>query len=352
MRWSVVLVAVAVFVARWVRVASACSCFTGVEPGAGRFYPKAGGVLPLDAPGIPWIADWSGKPRHKVTLERVDGDRRVLVKHRIVRREGFEFIAPRSGWRAGEMYVATVRESERNVRILAELKRTYSGEVPDPEITATFTVSDRPLQLAQTRLRAMAPEKTKVHHTWFGEGGGCSGGLGEAVAVKVAVELPPDVEPLRDYLVYETRFMGHPWRPSRNNCDKQEHGRSWMPDAGTDMVFVACEGLVPYMFARGGSERESQLRRVEVRVRSPDGAHEVITTAVDVVMDCSLAATPAVPQGAGSSAAPAVVEARLAAAPARAEEAPPVVSRGCAIDGVGAPWWFGLLLIRRRSHVR
>ena len=88
MRWSVVLVAIAVFVTRWVRVASACSCFTGVEPGAGRFYPKAGGVLPLDAPGIPWIADWSGKPRHKVTLERVQGDRRVLVKHRIVRREG------------------------------------------------------------------------------------------------------------------------------------------------------------------------------------------------------------------------------------------------------------------------
>jgi hypothetical protein len=64
MRWSVVFVAVAAFVAGWVRVASACSCGTGVLPGAGRFYPKAGRMLPLDAPGIPRNADWNSKPRH------------------------------------------------------------------------------------------------------------------------------------------------------------------------------------------------------------------------------------------------------------------------------------------------
>lgn len=328
-----------VLAAGWARTTSACSCSQMLSPG--RFYPNEGGMLPLDAPGIPWTGP-GHLPELRVTLRRVEGAQRITIMHRIVDRGGFWFIAPRSGLKAGETYVVTVRERERYARALEKLKREYP-EAPDPEITATFTVSDRPLHLTQATLRATAPVKKVVQTHWGGTGGGCGGSI-KAVVTDVAVELPPEVEPLRDYLLFETLKDGAPWTPREMLCREAWRGRSWQPGVGTDRVLVDCDSRWP---------ERPRIHRVEVRVRSPDGAHTVVTNTVELTLDCSLAEEPMRTVEATALAPPPLATRRApGAAPVPAEEAPPRVTRGCAMDGAGGGGllWFGWLWMRRRPR--
>ncbi|MBZ5713927.1 hypothetical protein [Nannocystis pusilla] len=165
--------------------------------------------------------------------------------------------------------------------------------------------------------------------------GSCQEEFG-AARVPLRVELPPEVEPLRDYLVYGTRIDGHTWDARSSLCEEIDPGRSWAGEAGTDLVFAVCD--------------RSELReryplpgphRVEMLVGTVDQSQLITTPALVVEFTC---APPGAPLPQPVEEPPASVE------PPKPPEPPELRSRGCTLGEPGFAWVLGAVGWARRRR--
>ncbi|MCY1065450.1 hypothetical protein OV090_11790 [Nannocystis sp. RBIL2] len=333
--------------------ARACSCRSwGFGPG--RLYLGANGSLPPDARGFPWAgAERLADSPDRVSVVRVEGKRRVPMKHRIAAGEdGIEWIVLARKFSPGQVYEVTVREGK-----LADESRkgrsATQAEVPPAEATTTVTIAAAPLKLVRASLQAGASAEQPLT---IAAPGICAETV-TAAAVPLRVELPPGVEPLRDHLVFATRIDGQPWTPRHNLCTVIDPGRTWSGQTGTDLLFTVCEPSPPpeHRAAVPLGGLTPGLHRVEIEVATPDRRQVVTTPTVDVMLSCSIAAaTPAAGPPARPPATEPPADAPPEAAPPEAAppaaapppEPPPVATRGCAVGEpgfawvLGAAWWW------------
>ncbi|WP_143141127.1 hypothetical protein [Nannocystis exedens] len=307
--------------------AKACSCLRQ-DFGGGKLYVGAGGSVPADAEGFAWTGgEKLTSAKGRVTVVRVDGKKKVPVKYTIVEKGPLEVIVPAAKFKPGQVYEVTVREGPQAAETRKNLDPGATN-VPPPETTTTVTIAAGPLTLPQATLTASAPaqEKISVAHP-----ASCSAEI-EAATAALKVELPAEAEPLREYLVYETRVDGAVWNASSGLCNHVDPGRTWTGEAGTDKLFVACEQ--PDALKPG-------RHKVEVEVASPDRAKVITTPAVELELACAAAPPPAAEP---STPAPA---------PSEPQEPPPVAKKGCSVGDPGSFAWVlgvGLLFARRRRR--
>ncbi|MCY0987820.1 hypothetical protein OV203_11845 [Nannocystis sp. ILAH1] len=326
--------------------ARACSCGREIV-GAGRLYLGAGGVLPPDAPGFPWTGpEPLAGAADRVKVTRIAGTRRVPVKFTITGDGGPEFITPAQKFAPGQVYEVTIRESAR----AGEARQYYTDKssLPPAEVTTRVTIGAAPLRLTQASLRAgpQTHEDAKV-----AAAGSCWEDFA-AAKVPIRVELPPEVEPLRDYLLYVTRFDGHTWRRSSSLCSWLDPGRTWTGEAGTDMVFAVCgprDADAVRRTERYGPRSdfpEPGRHSVEMIVVTPDGSQSIKTPAITIDLSCAPPpAQPTAPLEAPAASGPL--------APLEQPEPPTGEPRGCAIGEPGFAWLLGAAWwLRRRSARR
>ncbi|MCY1008293.1 hypothetical protein OV079_22565 [Nannocystis pusilla] len=220
-------------------------------------------------------------------MARIEGKRRVPVKFTITRHDGIDIITPAQKFAPGQVFEVTVRESAR-----ASESRQHSRDpssLPPAELTTRVTIAAAPLRLTQASLRAGPQAHEGVN---VAAPASCSESFA-AVKVPVRVVLPPELEPLRDYLLYRTRFDGRTWDRRPNLCKSFDPGRTWTGETGTDMVFAVCgprdEDAVRRMERYG--ERpdfpEPGRHSVEVVVSTPDGSQTITTPAISVDLSCA-----------------------------------------------------------------
>jgi len=319
--------------------ARACSCAQQVL-GPGRLYLGANGSLPPDARGFAWTGGepLAGAP-DRVSVVRVEKQAKVPVKHTIAAgAEGIELIVPAAKFKPGQVYEVTVREGPAASEQRKVIKQ---ANLPPTEATTTVTIAAAPLKLAQATLQAGTPAEQPLS---VAASGICAEGITAAV-VPLRVELPPEVEPLRDHLVFATRVDGQPWRPAHDMCEQIAPGRAWTQDAGTDLVFRVCRrepALEQIVTAQGGSlpGLTSGPHRVEIEVATPDRSQVITTPAIDVTLTCPGNAGEKTPASETPAAETPPAE------PPSPQEPPPVAQRGCAVGEpgfawvVGAVWWW------------
>lgn len=296
--------------------AEACSCRA---PPRGQFVVGTNGEVPADAPGIAWSGDalessMQDEPSHVTKLERHYGGSRSPVRFSLVRRGRFEFIVPEGGLRAGEQYDVAV-EMKWGIRT--------------DRFETTVRVEAGPLALAEARL-VLSPRRRQTVDVPPRNAVSCSDEI-EADVVRARVELPPTLEPYRDYLLYATIVDGEPRESPPSSACGQRHRRRprslrWHE---YDPLFAACDredGLTP------------GAHTVAVRLETPDG-RTFTTPEQRFEVDCATSPVTEVP-----TPAPA------ASRPARA--GPPPVARGCVL-GEGPRWWpIVALALRRRRGLR
>ncbi|MCY1071332.1 hypothetical protein OV090_41705 [Nannocystis sp. RBIL2] len=313
---ALVVVVVAVAAMR-PSTAEACSCRA---PPRGQFFVGTNGETPADAPGIAWSGDalksyMEDDPSHVTKVERHYGRSRNPVRFSLVKRGRFEFIAPEGGLRAGERY-----------DVVVEMKW---GSRTDRFETAV-KVEAGPLALAEARL-VLSPRRRETVDVPPQDAVSCSDEI-EADVVRARVELPPTLEPYRDYLLYATIVDGEPREsPPRSACGQRRRQQPrqlrWLE---YDPLFAACDredGLAP------------GVHTVAVRLETPDG-RTFTTPEQRFEVDCATSPVSEAP-------APAPIE-----APRSAEAGPPPVTHGCALSG-GPRWWLVVALaVRRRRGLR
>ncbi|WAS94554.1 hypothetical protein [Nannocystis punicea] len=340
--------------------ARACSCVWW-GPGAGRLYLGANGSLPPDVRGFAWGGPEPlvGSPG-RVSVVRIEAKRRVPVKHRIAAGEDrIEWIVLAKKFAPGQVYEVTVREGE----YAAQSRREWSAlqdEMPPAVGTTTVTIAAAPLKLAQPGLHAGAPAQRPLT---VSAPAVCSETFTAAV-VPLRVELPPEVEPMRDHLVFATRVDGKPWTPRPGSCTWIDPGRTWTREAGTDLLFTVCERdpQSEYRAALSLDGLTPGLHRVEIEVATPDRRQVVVTPAIDVMLACA----PPPPLVARSAPPPAneppaneppaneppanEPPANEPPAAAQPQEPPPVASRGCNVGEPGFAWVLGAVWWWRRRR--
>ncbi|MDC0718760.1 hypothetical protein [Nannocystis bainbridge] len=306
--------------------AKACSCLRQGF-GGGKLYVGAGGSVPADAEGFAWTGDEKlSSAKGRVTVVRVDGKKKVPVKHTIVEKGPVEVIVPAAKFKPGQVFEVTVREGP----LAAETRKSLdpaAADVPKPETTTTVTIAAGPLALPQATVTAGAPaqEKIQVAHP-----ASCSAEVAAATAT-LKVELPAEAEAMREYLVYETRVDGAVWNASAGLCNHVDPGRTWTGEVGTDKLFVVCEQ--PEALKPG-------KHKVEVEVASPDRVHVITTPAVELELACAAAPDP-------------TPEPATPPPGSEPQEPPPVAKKGCSVgNDAGFAWVLGvgLLFARRRRR--
>ncbi|PCC71548.1 hypothetical protein SAMN02745121_01093 [Nannocystis exedens] len=325
--------------------ARACSC-AWPQLGAGRLYLGADGSLPPGARGFAWAgAERLTGSSDRVSVVRVEGRRKVPVKHTIAEEQGIDLIVPAENFKPGQVYEVTVREGP----LASDMRRARKDKdaLPPAEATTTVTIAAAPLELTQATLRAGAPTEQSLS---IAAPAICIEGI-TAAAVPLRVELPPEVEPLRGSLLFTTRVDGRPWAPRHSLCEPVEPGRAWTDEPGTDLVFTVCQrSPAAEQIARGQGATPPGLtpglHRVEIEVATPDRRAVVTTPAIDVSLACPTAPTEVTP-AAGSSTEPSASE---PPAPASPREPPPVASRGCAVGEPGLAWLLVAAGLRRRRR--
>lgn len=341
--WTGLGLGVALFVAPW-GYARACSCGRDIV-GAGRLYLGAGDVLPPDATGFPWFGPESlvGAPE-RVKLVRIDGKRRVPVKFTIVKQSEIEFIVPAQRLESGQIFEVTVRESDRATDSRQHWRD--KSELPPIDFTTRVTIGAEPLRLTGVSLRVGEPTNGTAK---VAASGSCWEEFA-AVEKPLRVELPPELEPMRDYLLYTTSVDGLTWDHAPSLCASIDPGRTWAGEAGTDKLFAVCGPRDKHavddtqLLGRQRQFPQPGPHRVEVRVATPDYAQVLTTAAITVEFSCpAKEAAPAQP--AASTPPP-----RPANEPAQQPEPPAREARGCAIGEPGFAWVLGLLGLGRRRR--
>lgn len=330
--------------------AQACSCGRQII-GAGRLYLGAGGVLPLDAPGFPWTGPESiAGTTDRVKVVRVEGKRRVPVKYTVTDSAGVDIIKPANKFKPGQVYEVTVRESAG-----ASESRQYVENLrslPPAEVTTRVTIAAAPLRLTQASLHTGPQTEGGVT---VAAPGSCWEGFG-AAKVPLRVELPPELEPMRDYLGYMTRIDGRTWDMRSNLCASIDPGRSWTGEPGTDMVFAVCdvsEEAIARVQRLGGQFEYPKPGRhsLEMVVFTLDQTQRITTPAITVEFTC---APPEVAPAPPVEEAPAPVEPSAPPEPSEPPEPPALEHRGCAVGEPGFAWVLGVVwwLGRRRRSPR
>lgn len=325
--------------------ARACSCGRALV-GAGRLYLGVGGLLPPDATGFPWTGpEPLADADDRVRVARIEGKRRVPVKFTITRHDGIDIITPAQKFAPGQVFEVTVRESAR-----ASESRQHSRDpssLPPAELTTRVTIAAAPLRLTQASLRAGPQAHEGVN---VAAPASCSESFA-AVKVPVRVVLPPELEPLRDYLLYRTRFDGRTWDRRPNLCKSFDPGRTWTGETGTDMVFAVCgprdEDAVRRMERYG--ERpdfpEPGRHSVEVVVSTPDGSQTITTPAISVDLSCA-------PPEVSPAQPTAPPEAPAPSGPIAPADPPESLVLGCAVGEPGFAWLLGAAWWLRRRRAR
>ncbi|MBZ5710478.1 hypothetical protein [Nannocystis pusilla] len=309
-------------------LAQACSCARD-KIGPGRLYLGTGDTLPANAPGIPW----SGTPnmtRDQVRVTRKIGGRQVVVAHDLTPDGDIVLIVPRTRLKPGDVYTVTVREDRWRAmkELRPALERQFGDAIPPAELTTTVTVTAKTFVLADTTLRITEHVEGPVHSQWAVSGACSSPVVADALAF--SVDLPPEVEPFRDYLLYATFVDDLAWEHAANKCGSHEPGRTWTEHPGTDRIFSECpaepdaehglgRGLVP------------GRHRVQVRIRAPGGRH-VATASGEFELGCGRRSDPP----AQRPSPPAPEPDAAPTAPPRSEP-PPLERSGCAVAGDAAP---------------
>lgn len=315
--------------------ANACSCMQLLF-GGGKLYVGADGKVPVDAKGFAWSGpEPLAGSKDRVKVVRVEGNKKIAVKHTIAAAGALELIVPAGKLKAGQVYEVTVRESAA----AAEQRKSLPAEqtdVPPPETVTSVTIVAEPLKLTQATVVAGAPEEKDLT---VRASASCSTEV-RAATVPVKVELPPEVEPLRDYLVFETRVDGQPWVPTKGLCQSKTPGRSWSDATGTDIVYAVCgQGSEP----SGGSidNLPPGKHKIEVEVATADRAQVLTTPAIEVEFTCAPTAEPPKEE-------PPPTETPQTEAP------PPVAKQGCSIGDTGpagSAWVLAMAwLVRRRRR--
>lgn len=147
-----------------------------------------------------------------------------------------------------------------------------------------------------------------------------------ALAVAFSVDLPPEVEPFRDYLLYATFVDDLAWEHAENKCAAHEPGRTWTEQPGTDRIFSECpaEPDAEHGLGRG---LVAGRHHVQVRLRSPGGRYAA-TASGEFELGCGRRGDP--PAERPSPPAP---EPDAAPATPPLSEPPPLERSGCAVAG-------------------
>ncbi|MDC0672510.1 hypothetical protein [Nannocystis radixulma] len=300
--------------------AQACSC-AREKIGPGRLYLGTGGTLPADAPGIPW----SGTPnmtRDQVRMTRKVSGRQVVVAHDLVPDGDIVLIVPRTRLRPGDVYTVTVREDRWRAmkELRPALERQFGDAIPPAEFTTTVTVTATTFVLADTTLRITEHVERPMQSQWAAAGACSSPVVADALAF--SVDLPPEVEPFRDYLLYATFVDDLAWEHAEDQCATHEPGRTWTEHPGTDRIFSECPA--EHGLGRG---LVAGRHRVQVRIRSPGGRHAA-TAGGEFELGCGRRSDPPV-----EGPSPPAPEPDAAPAPPPLSEPPPLERSGCAVAG-------------------
>lgn len=353
--------------------ARACSC---LFEGPGRFYLGVDGKLPRDALGIPWrgfndLLQREVRPRpitDRVTLKKLVDGRAIAVGFTIQQRGPIDFIVPDGGLRAGDRYSVAVREyggwatpwrqrDEEEFRRRFGPRRRPARSEPLPlafELAADVVVTEDVLTLAGVTLRLSPRGRQMVRHFLLPPSS--CGGEAAADVITVSAVLPPELEPYRDYLLYETEVDGVPRRDRTESCQVLLPGRTWAEEAGVDQMFSEC--AAPRVGLQPG------LHAVSMKLSPPDAGRQFVTPSALFELDCAdlptsspapvTDASPPLPVPADASppvATPSVVEPPVTDAAAVQGPAPVPAPRGCAT--VGSPCTIALVpLLRRRRRPR
>ena len=367
------------------RVADACSCFSDDN----RAYVD-GGMIPLDAPGIPWLLtegwDKTGKPRSPAArievFEVTDAGERVVkfaLQSSTVRSD-LRWIVPDGGLADGQRYRVRVAESEgrghQRQRYVDRGQPLPDWVPPDPWIEANVAVGPRaPTAASKIGLSAKPPGAEDIG---VRTGASCASVIA-ATVVDVEWTLPGVLLPYASYLHYQTLVDGKPWRASPHNCRSIPPGRNWTDTIGSDRVYAGCKEHTEMTNGWPGDAADWGLQRgvhrVEVVASLPDTTVQFRSAPISVTLDCASAPSRAEPGAPGSGAsvtdsdseqpepepdptADAIdpddeaPDARTSASP---PEPPPSPgrTRGCSIGTAsGGFGWMWLVLARRRREGR
>lgn len=251
--------------------ASACTCRR--EIGAGMLYLGRGASLPGDAVGIPWsgVAELE---RSQVSLKRISIGKSEETKFAIEHADGVSLIVPRNKIVPNEKYEITIREE--NWKRNAQMRRQNPTEAfPAAEITAIITILDDAITLHDITLQATNIQKTVQIAT----GSSCTDSA-SVRGVDIKVLLPPDLEPYREYFLYETFVDGQVWTPRHHVCDSIPAGRSWLPEAGTNVIYADCDGLNAGM--------TTGRHYIDVAVYVPGKKADTLIVRQEVSLNCKL----------------------------------------------------------------
>lgn len=236
-------------------------------------YLGRGASLPRDAVGIPWsgIAELE---RSQISLKRVSIDKSEEAKFTTEHAGGVSLIVPRNKILPNEKYEITIREE--NWKRNAQMRRENpTVAFPAAEITATVTILGDAITLHDIALQATNIQRVVEVAT----GSSCTNSA-SVHGVDIKVLLPPDLEPYREYFLYETFIDGHAWTPRHHVCESIPAGRSWLPEAGADMIYADCDGLDAGM-ATG-------RHYIDVAVYVPGKEADKLIVRQEISLDCKL----------------------------------------------------------------
>ncbi|WAS94918.1 hypothetical protein [Nannocystis punicea] len=256
----------------------------------------------------------------KVVLERHVGQQRVATPFTLKKSFAFEFIVPEGGLRPGDRFSVTIDPPA--------WQRHEATSI-------TVRIGDESIDLGEARLTLSGRHKGPVSLPPRGPNSACDEYF-EADIVRATVELPPRLEPYRDYLLYHFLVDGELYEPAPSGrCGLRNRpplGRGRRGAPGTEVLFSTCdgsEGLTP------------GTHTVAVRISTPDD-RKLTTPTQTFEVDCATSPAPAPPPPEARPPEPPAAD-----APAIVP-GPPPIDRGCSLVPRGPPLLVLPLLLRRR----
>lgn len=249
--------------------ANSCSCKRFDDWG---FVHPAIRELPAESTGIYWygsseVSESDDPPSFRIVEISSGGKRalaialtRVLTDHS----RSLWLVSPREPMHSADQYEfstsLTVGGSEQRLLLTrGPTPLRMPAEPPTLELSS--------MKLGELKLAAAASCST----------------VAEVVYVSLEMKLPPEIEPFREQLFYETRVDGkHKWVADESMCAPRIPGRG-RHGPGRDIVFALCEGRGSVLPGGLGPAQHS----VSMRAYLPGTPFDVRTPEVLVRLECA-----------------------------------------------------------------
>jgi hypothetical protein len=224
-----------------------------------RVAPPGGTAMPANAIGIAW-APSSELPAGTLPVLYDEASGQALPVESIPI-GGLVYVRPMDAAEAGKSYrFETPPDSCSNGRDVT-LDATQTAIVPSVSLGALVAT-------APTLGEVSVPADVT-----------CSEDV-EAVFVDIELQLPAELQPFVDALMYTTYVDGEPWSHTPAYFHELRPGSSWTGRRGGDRLLALC------IDGQGGSPEPHSVQMVARIVGAPQTAYESET--IEVILDCSM----------------------------------------------------------------